>query len=86
MSKIKIILTFIILVGSVIGMCVACKVLHQENADFYNVIYRNNKETIEYYDVTDLHKWEGKITFITCDGATVVLNDGCIEIIPIDVD
>ena len=86
MSKIKIILTFILLVGSVVGMCIACKTLYQEDVDFYNVIYRNNKETIEYYDVTDLHKWEGKITFITCDGATVVLNDGCIEIIPIDVD
>ena len=86
MSKARIILIFVVLSILTIGLCIACKSLYPEDIEFYNVIYRNDKETIEYYDVTDLHKWEGKITFVTCDGATVILDNGCIEIIPIDVD
>ena len=87
MEKLKIGLIIGTILSIVVIMCIACRSLHTtDDTDFYNIIYTQNGKTIEYYDVTNLSKWEGKITFTTCDGATVILDDGCIEIIPIDVD
>ena len=87
MEHFKSILLFVLTLGLTIGMCVACRMLQpRDEVEYYNVIYTQAGKTTEYYDVTNLSKWEGKITFTTCDGATVILDDGCIEIIPIDVD
>jgi len=87
MQYFKSILLFMLTLCLTIGMCVACSVLQRKDeVEYYNVIYTQSGKTTEYYDVTGLSKWEGKITFTTCDGATVILDDGCIEIIPIDVD
>jgi hypothetical protein len=78
-------LFYVIVIGLV--TFAACGVDRKQNSiEYYNVYYTQNGVTTVYHDVTDLSKWEGKITFITEDGITVVLSDGCIEIVPIDVD
>lgn len=78
---------FAVLYTAVIGIIVAfiltsCK----EKTEFYNIFYHYNGGTIEYYDVTNLHCYNNHIYFTSCDGATIFLSDGAIEIIPIDVD
>ena len=72
----------IILIGL---LCLASCATRRE-AIYYNVIFTQNGHTQEYYDVTNLSKFDGNVYFTTCDGATVILSAGAIEIIPIDVD
>lgn len=59
----------------------------RENAsEFYNVLYHCGDTNIEYYDVTELYYDKVGVYFKTQDGATVILNGGAIEIIPLDLD
>lgn len=58
----------------------------EQASQFYNVLYYNNGTKMEYYDVTELYYDKVGVYFKTCDGATVILNSGAIEIIPLDVD
>lgn len=57
-----------------------------EQPDYYNVIYNQAGNIIEYYDVTQVIFCGEYITFTTCDGASVILSAGAIEIIPIDYE
>lgn len=78
-------LAALIIGGSVILININNK-KEQKNTEYYNVIYYNYNVSLEYHDVTDLHYDTIGIYFKTQDGATVILNGGAIEIIPLDVD
>ena len=87
MKQFKSILSFIINIGLLIGICTSCAVFQQKNvSEYYNVIYTQTGKTIEYTDVTNLSKWDRKITFTTCDGKIITLEEEYVKIIPIDVD
>lgn len=71
---------------------VICSVLfikdksEQKPVEYYNVIYHNCNTELEYQDVTDLYYDNIGVYFKTQDGATVLLEGGAIEIIPLNVD
>lgn len=84
-KKIIIGLIYAVVLGLVIFA--GCSVQRQQpEIEYYNIIYTQNGVINYYQEATDLKKWEGKITFTACDGSTVILSDGCIEIIPLDLD
>lgn len=81
----KIITTLVCLIILGLVFFAACSV-EKEKVQYYNVIYYQDNNTIVYHDVTDLSRSDGKITFVTDDGITVILSDGRIEIEPLELD
>lgn len=81
----KIITTLVCLIILGLVFFAACSV-EKEKVQYYNVTYYQDNKAVVYHDVTDLSQWEGKITFTTCDGMTVVLYGGRIEIERLELD
>ena len=76
-------LIYLIILGLV--FFAACGI-ERKSIQYYNVTYIQDNETIVYHDVTNLSKSDGKITFVTDDGVTVILSGGRIEIEPLELD